>query len=458
MKPQILIVDDDEDIRSQLRWALSADFEVSESEDRPSAMRVFAEKKPEVVLVDLGLPPYPGTPQEGMALLTELLEADAATRVVVISGQGEKENALRAIGEGAYDFFCKPVNVDELKTIIGRAFHVGRLEREYRSMEQQYDAEGFEGMIGKSPAVKQVFSTIRKLDATEAPVLVLGESGTGKEVVALTIHRRSKRAKGPFVAINCGAIPETLIESELFGHERGAFTGAHTQRPGRIETAQGGTLFLDEIGELPLALQVKLLRFLQEQQIERVGGRKPIAVDTRVIAATNVDIEKAMREGGFREDLYYRLAVVVIKLPPLRERDTDVVVLAEAFLKRFGSEQGKGRLRFSKEALVALQQYSWPGNVRELENRVKRAVIMCDEQRVTPENLSLLTGSAGGALSLREARDQLERDMLSKALRKHRGKISPAAAELGISRPTFYEMMEKLGIQNQKASDEEQPS
>ena len=453
MKPHILIVDDDEDIRSQLRWALSAEFDVTESEDRPSAMKAFAEKKPEVVLVDLGLPPHPGTPQEGIALIGDLLSSDSATRVVVISGQGEKENALRAVGEGAYDFFCKPVNVEELKTIIGRAFHVGRLEREYQAMQRQFETEGFEGMLGKSPAVKQVFATVRKLDPTDAPVLVLGESGTGKEVVALTIHRRSKRAKGPFVAINCGAIPETLIEAELFGHERGAFTGAHTQRPGKIETAEGGTLFLDEIGELPLALQVKLLRFLQEQQIERIGGRKQIRVDTRVIAATNVDLEKAMGEGKFREDLFYRLAVVVIKLPPLRERETDVVVLAEAFLKRYASDQGKGRLRFSKEALLALQEYSWPGNVRELENRVKRAVIMADDLRVTPENLSLTSGAPGGGLNLREARDQLEREMLTKALRKHRGKISPAAADLGISRPTFYEMMEKLGIQ--KPSDEE---
>jgi two-component system NtrC family response regulator len=453
LKPQILIVDDDEDIRSQLRWALSSDFDVTESEDRASAMKAFTEKKPEVVLVDLGLPPHPGTPQEGTALVGDLLAVDAATRVIVISGQGEKENALRVIGEGAYDFFCKPVNVEELKTIIGRAFQVGRLEREFQAQQQQFAAEGFADMLGKSPAIKQVFSTIRKVESTEASVLLLGESGTGKEVVALTIHRRGRRAKAPFVAINCGAIPETLIEAELFGHERGAFTGAHMARPGRIETAEGGTLFLDEIGELPLSLQVKLLRFLQEQQIERIGGRKPIQVDTRVIAATNVDLEKAMGEGKFREDLFYRLAVVIIKLPPLRDRETDVVVLAEAFLKRYGAEAGKSRLRFSKEALVALQEYPWPGNVRELENRVKRAVIMADDSRVTPENLSLTSGSAGSGLNLREARDQLERDMLTKALRKHRGKISPAAAELGISRPTFYEMMEKLGIQ--KPSEEE---
>jgi two-component system NtrC family response regulator len=447
LNPLILIVDDDEEIRSQLRWALSQEFDVLEAEDRTSALAVFSEKKPEVVLVDLGLPPHPGTPEEGFALIHELTSNNAATRVVVISGQGEKENALRAIGEGAYDFFCKPVDVDELKTIIGRAFHVGRLEREYQAMQRQYESQGFEGMLGNSPAMQQVFTAVRKLAAADAPVLILGESGTGKEVVALTIHRSSRRAQRPFVAINCGAIPEALIESELFGHERGAFTGAYSQRPGRIETAEGGTLFLDEIGELPLALQVKLLRFLQEQQIERIGGRKPIRVDTRVLAATNVDLEKAMRENRFREDLFYRLAVVVVKLPPLRERENDILVLAEAFLKRYAEENGKRKLRFSREALHALQQYTWPGNVRELENRVKRAVIMCDGVKVNPEDLSLSPDAASSALNLKEARDQLEREMLTKALRKHRGKISPAAAELGISRPTFYEMMEKLGIQ-----------
>jgi two-component system NtrC family response regulator len=447
LKPLILIVDDDEEIRSQLRWALTADFDVLEAEDRPSALKVFVDKKPEVVLVDLGLPPHPGTPQEGFALIGELIAADDATRVVVISGQGEKENAQRAIGEGAYDFFCKPVNVEELKIVIGRAYHVGRLDREQQALQRQFDAQGFEGMLGKSAPMQQVFGAVRKVATSNAPVLILGESGTGKEVVAMSIHRLSKRAQGPFVAINCGAIPETLIESELFGHERGAFTGAHTQRPGRFETAEGGTLFLDEIGELPLAMQVKLLRFLQEQQIERVGGRKPIQVDTRVLAATNVDLEKAMREGKFREDLFYRLAVVVVKLPPLRDRENDLIVLAEAFLKRSAEENGKRKLKFTKEALQALQQYGWPGNVRELENRVKRAAIMCDGVRVTPEDLTLSPDASATSLNLKEARDHLEREMLTKALRKHRGKIAPAAIELGISRPTFYEMMEKLGIQ-----------
>jgi two-component system, NtrC family, response regulator len=452
LKPVLLIVDDDESIRSQLKWTLLNDYDVVEAEDRPNAMRAFAERKPELVLLDLGLPPHPGTPEEGFALIHELRAADDTVKLVVISGQGEKENAVRAIGSGAYDFFCKPVNVDELKAIATRALNVGRLEREFRKVQEQYETAGFEGILGESQAMQGVFTTVRKVAGAEAPVLVLGESGTGKEVVAVTIHRRSKRANGPFVAINCGAIPETLIESELFGHEKGSFTGAHMQRLGRVETADGGTLFLDEIGELPMALQVKLLRFLQDQHIERVGGRKPIKVNTRVIAATNVDLEKAIREGKFREDLFYRLAVVVVKLPPLRERERDTVLLAEAFLLRYAAEQGKRKLRFTKEAVNALQQYAWPGNVRELENRVKRSVIMADESKVTPADLGLEGVADSSSLDLKEAREKVERELLTKALRKHRGKISPAAAEMGISRPTFYEMLQKLGIP--KPSDE----
>ena len=453
MKPLLLIVDDDEAIRGQLRWTLLQDFEVVEADDRPSAVAAFTAQRPELVLLDLGLPPHPGTPEEGLQLITDLLAIDSSAKLLVISGQGEKENAVRAIGNGAYDFFCKPVDVLELKAIVTRALQVGRLEREFRGLQKQYDAEGFEGMLGQSPPMQKVFNTIRKLATAVAPVLILGESGTGKEVVALAVHRQSRRAEGPFVPINCGAIPEALLESELFGHEKGAFTGAHMQRPGRVETASGGTLFLDEIGELPLALQVKLLRFLQDQQIERIGGRKPIKVDTRVIAATNVDLQKAMKEGKFREDLFYRLAVVVVTLPPLRDRETDVVLLSECFLRKYGAEQDKHKLRFTKEALGAIQQYSWPGNVREMENRVKRAVIMAENSRITPVDLGLESFSPSVTLNLKEARDQLDREMLTKALRKHRGKISPAAVELGISRPTFYEMMEKLGIQ--KPSDEE---
>jgi two-component system, NtrC family, response regulator len=446
-KPTLLIVDDDESIRSQLKWTLLNDYNVVEADDRPSALKAFAEHKPELVLCDLGLPPHPGTPDEGFALIGELRAADDGLKLLVISGQGEKENAVRAIGNGAYDFFCKPVNVDELKAIVSRALNVGRLEREFRSIQQQVEARGYEGMLGESEAMQRVFTSVRKVATANAPVLVLGESGTGKEVVAVTIHKQSKRANGPFVAINCGAIPETLLESELFGHEKGAFTGAHMQRLGRVEMASGGTLFLDEIGEIPLALQVKLLRFLQDQHVERIGGRKPIKVDTRVIAATNVNLEKAIKEGKFREDLFYRLAVVVVKLPPLRERERDAVLLAETFLKRYAAEQGKRKLKFTKEAVDAVQSYSWPGNVRELENRVKRAVIMADEVKVTAADLGLDDVVAPStSLDLKEARDRVERDLITKALRKHRGKITPAAAELGISRPTFYEMLERLGI------------
>jgi two-component system NtrC family response regulator len=298
--------------------------------------------------------------------------------------------------------------------------------------------------------MQEVFHSIRKVATTNAAVLILGESGTGKEMAALAIHRRSLRKDGPFVAINCGAIPETLLESELFGHEKGAFTGAHVQRRGRIEAAGGGTLFLDEVGELPSPLQVKLLRFLQEQRIERIGGREEIQIDTRIIAATNTDLTKAMKDGAFREDLYYRLAVVVVKLPPLRERASDITLLAQALLQKFASDTGKQLLKFNQEAVRALEQHSWPGNVRELENRIKRAVIMAEGSQVTKMDLELADAVAVPAgRTLQKAREAVEREMIQQALRRHNGKISPAAAELGISRPTFYELMDKLGIQKE---------
>jgi two-component system NtrC family response regulator len=324
MKPRLLIVDDDEEIRTQMKWALAKDYDVALAEDRPRALEAFREHRSPVVLLDLGLPPQPGTPEEGMATLAEILAHDPYTKVIIISGQAEKTNALQAIGTGAYDFLTKPVELDELKVILKRTFHVAGLERDYRALQAQVQTESFEGLLGTSPQMQRLFSSIRKVATTDAPVLLLGESGTGKEMAALAIHRRSPRKDGAFVAINCGAIPETLLESELFGHERGSFTGAHMQRKGRIEMASGGTLFLDEIGEVPLQIQVKLLRFLQEQRIERVGGRQEIQVDTRVIAATNVELKKAIAEEKFREDLYYRLAVVVIHLPPLRNREGDL--------------------------------------------------------------------------------------------------------------------------------------
>ena len=454
MNPRLLIVDDDEDIRSQLKWAVSQDYDVALAEDRSSALEIFRIHRPEVVLLDLGLPPKPSGPEEGLRILSELLEVDAHTKVVILTGQAEKETALKAIGAGAYDFLAKPPHIEDLKVVLKRAFHLSALEREYREMQHQLQTDTFEGMLGTSQEMQAVFTAIRKVATTDAPVLVLGESGTGKEMAAQAIHRRSRRKDGPFVAINCGAIPGPLLESELFGHERGAFTGAHALRVGRIETASGGTLFLDEIGELPLELQVKLLRFLQEQQIERIGGRKPIDVDTRVIAATNVDLARAIKEGSFREDLYYRVAVVVLKLPPLRNRHTDVALLAQAFLKRSSREARKDKIKFDPTALAALQQHSWPGNVRELENRVRRGVIMADGPRVTAADLELAEANAALPRSLREAREDVERRMIQQALQRHGGKIARAAEDLGISRPTFYELMEKLGL-SREANEKE---
>jgi two-component system NtrC family response regulator len=446
MNPKLLIVDDDDEIRTQMKWALAKDYEILLAEDRPNAVENFCSNHPSVVLLDLGLPPQPGNPTEGLATLSELLALDRLTKIVIITGQGEKEIALRAIGAGAYDFLSKPVETEELKFLLKRCFHVAQLEKEYGELQQLLGGDSFEGMLGSSPSMQPVFDSIRKVATTDAPVLILGESGTGKEMVARAIHKRSARKDGPFIAINCSAIPETLLESELFGHEKGAFTGAHVQRKGRIETSSGGTLFLDEIGEIPQPLQVKLLRFLQEQTIERVGGRQEIQINTRVIAATNADLKKGLATGTFREDLFYRLAVVQIILPPLRDRENDILMLAKFFLQRFATEVNKLGITFDAEALRALKKHSWPGNVRELENCVRRAVIMADGKRVTAGDLELTPGVAANAVTLKEAREAVERQMVRQALRKHGGKIAPAAVELGMSRPTLYELMEKLGI------------
>lgn len=447
MNPKLLIVDDDEEIRTQMKWALAKDYEVLMAGDRASALELFGAHRPAVVLLDLGLPPHPANPEEGLAALAELLAADSMVKVVIISGQGEKETSLRAIGTGAYDFLGKPVDMAELKAMLKRCFHVAHLEREYRDLQQKVKGDAFEGMLGTHARVLSVFESIRKVATTDAPVLILGESGTGKEMAAQAIHQRSLRKDGPFVAINCSAIPETLIESELFGHEKGSFTGAHVQRKGRIESSSGGTLFLDEVGEIPLPLQVKLLRFLQEQRIERVGGRQEIQVDTRVIAATNVDLKKAMTAGTFREDLFYRLAVVQIVMPPLLDREDDVLLLAQSFLARFAEQNKKVGLTFGPDALRAIRNHSWPGNVRELQNRVKRAVIMGGPKRLTAQDLELSSGSpTAQGTTLKDARESLEREMIRNSLRKHSGKITAAASDLGISRPTFYELMAKLGI------------
>jgi two-component system, NtrC family, response regulator len=455
MKPKILIVDDDEAIRTQMKWALSEHYEVHFAEDRKAAGEAFEANSPAVTLLDLGLPPRPNDCDEGLAVLSDILAIDNTAKVIIISGQSEKQNAIEAVGAGAYDFLCKPVEMEELRLLVQRCIHVVELEKEYHRLQQSQRSDVFEDMIGTSPQMQAVFAFIRKVAATNAPVLLLGESGTGKEMAAAAIHRRSTRKDGSFVAINCNAIPENLLESELFGHEKGAFTGAHVQRKGLLETASGGTLFLDEIGELPPAIQVKLLRFLQEQRLQRVGGRQEIQVDTRLVAATNADLKELINNGKFREDLYFRLAVVTIRLLPLRERGEDVVFLAREFLQRYSSQDGRPKMVFTPDALRAMNSYSWPGNVRELQNRVKRGVIMANGSRVTAKDLELQGEKgvvASGATTLRQAREDVERELVEQALKRHSGKITSAAADLGISRPTFYELMEKLGIPKERTA------
>ena len=455
MNPKLLIVDDDEAIRAQMKWALGEQYEVHFAEDRKAAIESFEANSPAVTLLDLGLPPRPNECDEGLAVLSDILAIDNTAKVIIISGQSEKQNAIEAVGAGAYDFLCKPVDMEELRLLLRRCIHVVELEKEYHELQQSRRADVFEDMLGTSPQMQAVFAFIRKVAVTNAPVLLLGESGTGKEMAAAAIHRRSTRKDGPFVAINCNAIPENLLESELFGHEKGAFTGAHIQRKGLLETASGGTLFLDEIGELPPAIQVKLLRFLQEQRLQRVGGRQELQVDTRLVAATNANLKELIDNGKFREDLYFRLAVVTIRLMPLRERGEDIVFLGREFLQTYANQSGRTKMVFAPDALRAMSCYSWPGNVRELQNRVKRGVIMASGSRVTAKDLELerhreVVSSA--ATTLRQAREHVEREMVEQALKKNSGKITSAAAELGISRPTLYELMEKLGISKERAA------
>jgi len=454
MKHTLLIVDDDDEIRTQMKWALADDYEVLLAEDRASALEQFKAGRPVVTLLDLGLPPHPNAVDEGMETLSTMLTMDRSAKVIIISGQGDKDNARRAVGEGAYDFLTKPVDIDALRLLLQRCVYVAELEREYREMRTGKRVDIFEGMLGSSAVMGSVFATVRKVATSEAPVLILGESGTGKEMIATAIHRQSKRKKEPFVALNCSAIPETLIESELFGHEKGSFTGAHARREGLIETAAGGTLFLDEIGDLPSQVQVKLLRFLQERRVQRVGGREELEIDTRIVAATNMDLNAAIAAGTFREDLYFRLAVVVCNLPALRDRGEDVMLLANDFLVRFAEQNGKPDLTFDAQAERAIRSYHWPGNVRELQNRVQRAVIMADGTRMGVRDLELKDGDGDGETStpttLKEAREQAERELLESAIEKHDGNISAVAAELGVSRPTVYEIMERLDIARKK--------
>jgi two-component system, NtrC family, response regulator len=447
MKSKILIVDDDEQIRKQIYWALSEDFTVFSSGDRKSAIDLFKKESIPVILLDLGLPPHPREAVEGLAALEEMVAFSPLVKVIIVSGNSERQNALAAIEKGAHDIFPKPVDIDELKVVLNRVYRRIELESENieeRSLKRRVT---FEKIIGSSAAMRPVLDTVQKIARTDVPVLITGESGTGKELIANAIHDFSERKEMPFAAINCSAIPVTLLESELFGYEKGSFTGATTQRRGLLETAQNGTLFLDEIGELAPELQIKLLRFLQEKLIERVGGRQPIRIDSRVIAATNRDLETAVKENRFREDLYFRLAVVKITLPPLRERGDDVVELAEHLMLSFASELKIPPKKLSRPGFEALRMHSWPGNVRELQNRLKCAMVLADGPFIGPAELELETnGMPTASITLKEAKEGLEREIVSNSLRENNGNVSKTARALGISRPTLYDVMRRYKL------------
>ena len=446
-RPVLLVVEDNADLREQMRWGLEASYQVLEAGDRPTATRLLKEHHPTLVTLDLGLPPDETGQAEGFATLEELLSSDPMAKVIVVTGNEERTHALAAIRRGAYDYLNKPLDLDVLKIVLQRARYLAEVERENRSLQERVATQSFHEILGTSPVMQQVFKTIRRVAASDIPVLIVGESGTGKELVARAIHQESTRKRGPFVAINCGAIPDTLLESELFGHEKGAFTGAHVQRKGRVEMAQGGTLFLDEIGELSPPLQVKLLRFLQTQVIERIGGREEIAVDGRVIAATNLDLQAAMKDGRFREDLFYRLNVVSLPMPPLRERGHDLRLLAKAMLHRFAVQHGKKIVGFSAQALGALDTYAWPGNIRELENRINRAVVMAEGSRILPEDLQLeVAAGPPSGHTLRETRSVVERELVERTLAKHNGNVTRTAKELGVSRPTIHQLIVKYTL------------
>ena len=449
-KPVLLVVEDDEGLQAQLKWAYD-DFEVVIAGDRDAALTALRAYEPKVVTLDLGLPPDPDGTTEGFAVLEQITSLKPDTKVIVASGHGARESALNAIERGAYDFYQKPVDIDALGLIVRRAFNLHTIEEENRRLQQHSgeDNKVLGRLITGAPEMVKVARTIERVATTTASVMLLGASGTGKELLAQGLHDASDRRDGPFVAINCAAIPENLLESELFGHEKGAFTGAVKTTEGKIENAHGGTLFLDEVGDIPLPLQVKLLRFLQERTIERIGGRKEIEVDTRIVCATHQNLEAMIEEGGFREDLFYRLAEIVIKIPALSERAGDATLLAKAFLKRFAAEMNPDVNGFASDALAAIDSWKWPGNVRELENRVKRAVIMCDGKLVSAEDLDLGASDENEpcALNLKSAREQSDRKVIRHALARSEGNISSTAKLLGVSRPTLYDLLKQYDLQ-----------
>jgi two-component system, NtrC family, response regulator len=448
-KAKLLIVEDDEGLQRQLRWAYD-DYDVLVASDRTSAIDMLRLAEPAVVTLDLGLPPDPDGVSEGFATLETILSLKPDTKVIVASGHGARESALRAISSGAYDFYQKPVDIDQLGLIVRRAFQLHGIEGENRRLEAQVgdDRTVLGTMITAAPEMMKVARTIERVANADVSVMLLGASGTGKELLARGLHQASTRRERGFVAINCAAIPENLLEAELFGYEKGAFTGAIKTTEGKIELAAGGTLFLDEVGDIPLPLQVKLLRFLQERVIERIGGRKPIPVDTRIVCATHQDLPAMIAAGSFREDLYYRLAEIVVRIPRLAERHGDATLLAKHFLNRFAKEMNPQVKGFAPSALAAINDHPWPGNVRELENRMKRAVIMAEGKLITAEDLDLGTPEPDGlAVNLKAAREEADRKAIRQALARTEGNISNTAKLLGISRPTLYDLLKQYGLQ-----------
>ncbi len=444
---RLLIIEDDPSLQKQMCWAFD-DYETLAAADRESAVAQLRRHAPPVVTMDLGLPPEPDSVGEGFKLLQQILDLAPDTKVIVLTGQNDRANAVRAIGLGAYDFFAKPFEPELLGLTIDRAFRLYDLQRENRRLQTMRQPDAFSGIITRDPEMLRVCRLVEKVAGTGATVLLLGESGTGKELLARALHELSPRASERFVAINCAAIPENLLESELFGYEKGAFTGATRQTIGKIETAHRGTLMLDEIGDLPLALQVKILRFLQERVIERVGGREEIPIDVRIVCATHQDLKALIKEGRFREDLYYRLAEIVVEIPPLRARQGDAALIAHAFVQRFAAEQRRRSMMLRSDAVAAIEAHTWPGNVRELENCVKRAVIMADGSQITAADV----GFGGGGdedlafLNLRRVRDEAEKRAVITVLSRVNGNIVKAADILGVSRPTLYDVMHKFGL------------
>ncbi len=446
----LLVVEDDVGLQSQLRWSFE-DYTVVVAGDRPAALKLLARHRPAVVLQDLGLPPDASGTDEGFATIAEILEQAPHTRIIVVTGNGDRDNAVKAIGAGAYDFCSKPLDLEVLRLIVERAFRVHELDAENRRLKRAA-AQPLEGIIGTSRSVREACRLVEKVSPTRATVLLLGETGTGKELFARAVHRQSTRRDGPFVAINCAAIPENLLEAELFGFEKGAYTGAHKQTRGKIEMADKGTLLLDEIGDMPVSLQAKLLRFLQERVVERIGGRDPIPVDVRIVCATHQDLPALIAAGRFREDLLYRVSEVTIRLPALRDREGDVALLARHFLERAAHRHGRDVRGFTLRALRTIETHAWRGNVRELENTVNGAVIMAEGTQIRPGDLHLGEADGEAVLDLRQVREEAETRAVQRALTKAAGNLSRAAQLLGVSRPTLYDLLDKHGLKRNDAS------